>query len=246
MAERNENEYRTVCFNGIEISYQLIRKEVKNLNLRIRPDGTVLVSANPAVPETRIDEFVSNKGGYILSTLKKFDEIAQYRPQPKVFVSGETFNILGHGLRLEIVQGKKNRVTSDGVFLHLSIKDPADGKARERIVKRYLDKRCREVFKEVLEECYPAFYKYGVSMPELRIRNMETRWGSCSPKRGVITINKQLLVAPRHCIEYVVTHELCHMVHPNHSRWFYEFLTMHMPDWRERKKTLDQYALFWL
>ena len=246
MAERYESEYRTVCFNGIEISYQLIRKEVKNLNLRIRPDGTVLVSANPAVPVVRIDEFISDKGGYILSTLKKFEEMVQYRPKPKAFVSGETFNILGHGLRLEVFQGKKNEVTSDGVFLHLSVKEPDDDKARERIVKRYLDKRCREVFKEVFEQCYPVFHKHGVPMPELRIRDMETRWGSCSPKRCVITLNKQLLVAPRHCIEYVVTHELCHMVHPNHSRWFYEFLTMHMPDWRERKKTLDQYALFWL
>lgn len=246
MAERYGSEYRTVWYDGTGIDYQLKRKEVKNLNLRIRPDGTVNVSANLAVPEARIDEFVTDKGDYILSTLKKFEEMAQYRPQPKAFVSGETFNILGHGLRLEVFQGKKNEVTSDGVFLHLSVKDPDDDKARERIVERYLDKRCREIFKEVLEVCYPVFAKYGVPMPVLHIRNMETRWGSCSPKRGVITLNKRLLDAPRHCIEYVVTHELCHMVHPNHSKWFYEFLTMHMPDWRERKKILDQYALFWL
>lgn len=83
--------------------------------------------------------------------------MSQYRPRQKAFVSGETFNILGHGLRLEVFQGKKNEVTSDGVFLHLSVKDPDDDKARERIVKRYLDKRCRVVFKEVLKECYPAF-----------------------------------------------------------------------------------------
>lgn len=114
------------------------------------------------------------------------------------------------------------------------------------IVKRYLDKQCREVFREILETCYPVFRKYSVPMPSLRIRDMETRWGSCSSKRGVITLNKRLLVAPRHCIEYVVTHELCHLVHPNHSKRFYEFLTMLMPDWRERKKTLDLYAQFWL
>ena len=246
MAEQYESERRSVCCDGTEIVYQLEWKDVKNLNLRIRPDGTVRVSANHTVSASKVDEFVRNKGDYILSALKRFDETERYRPQPKAYVSGETFNILGHGLRLEVAQGKKDEVTSDGVYLHLSVKDPNDYETRKRTVKRYLDRRCREVFMAILGECYPIFRKYGVSIPELRIRDMETRWGSCSPKRDVITLNKRLLDAPRHCIEYVVMHELCHMVHPNHSKHFYEFLTMLMPDWRERKETLDQYAKYWL
>ena len=76
--------------------------------------------------------------------------------------------------------------------------------------------------------------------PTLRIRDMETRWGSCLAKKGIITLNKRLLEAPRHCIEYVVTHEFCHFIHPNHSKQYYAFLTMLMPDWRERKKVLDE------
>lgn len=83
-------------------------------------------------------------------------------------------------------------------------------------------------------------------MPGFHIREMETRWGLCSVKRGVITLNKRLLEAPRDCVEYVITHELCHLVNPNHSKWFYEFLTMLMPDWREQKKALDEYAMYWL
>lgn len=77
-------------------------------------------------------------------------------------------------------------------------------------------------------------------MPTLRIRDMETRWGSCLAKKGIITLNKRLLEAPRYCIEYVVTHEFCHFIHPNHSKQYYAFLTMLMPDWRERKKVLDE------
>ena len=83
-------------------------------------------------------------------------------------------------------------------------------------------------------------------MPALRIRSMETRWGSCLAQKGIITLNKRLLEAPRHCIEYVVMHELCHFLHPDHSKRFYAFLTTLMPDWRERKSILDQNAAFWL
>lgn len=77
-------------------------------------------------------------------------------------------------------------------------------------------------------------------MPKLRIRDMDTRWGSCLAKKGIITLNKRLLEAPRDCIEYVVTHEFCHFIHPNHSKRFYDFLTMLLPDWKARKKVLDQ------
>ena len=114
------------------------------------------------------------------------------------------------------------------------------------MVTRYLDEQCRSIFGEIILETYPVFQKYGVPMPKLRIRNMETRWGSCLAKKGVVTLNKRLLEAPRNCIEYVVMHEFCHFVHPNHSKQFYAFLTMLMPDWKQRKEALDKSATFWL
>ena len=114
------------------------------------------------------------------------------------------------------------------------------------MVTRYLDEQCQTIFDEIISETYPVFQKYGVPMPALRIRNMETRWGSCLAKKEIITLNKRLLEAPRNCIEYVVMHEFCHFVHPNHSKHFYGFLATLMPDWRERKKTLDKSAVYWV
>ena len=102
------------------------------------------------------------------------------------------------------------------------------------------------MFGEIMQEVYPAFEKYGVEMPTLRIRDMETRWGTCLSKKGIITLNKRLLEAPRNCIEYVAPHEFCRFIHPNHSRHFYAFLTMLMPDWKQRKQVLDQSAVHWL
>lgn len=231
---------RKVPYEGDEISYLLEQKPVKNLNLRIHKDGRVFVSAGVSVPPEEVDAFVIRKGSYIRSAQRKFSQMAQYAPQQKQYVSGETFYILGHGLRLKVTQGSQNKITSDGVFLYLQIKDAEDAQSKKRIVTKYLNQRCLDVFREIIAEIYPTFQKYGVAMPKLRIRDMDTRWGSCLAKKGIITLNKRLLEAPRDCIEYVVTHEFCHFIHPNHSKRFYDFLTMLLPDWKARKKVLDQ------
>ena len=237
---------RTVLFEGKSIAYLLEYKAVRNLNLRVRKDGSVYVSANPSIPEETVDDFVKSKGDYILSALAKFEELAQYMPQPKQFVSGETFQILGRGLRLKVSKGEKNDLISDGLYIYLQVKDPLDFARKKSMVTKYLDEQCKTVFHEVLQAIYPPFQKYDVPMPALRIREMDTRWGSCLAKKGIITLNKRLLEAPRNCIEYVVMHELCHFIHPDHSKQFYGFMTMLMPDWKERKTLLDQSAIYWL
>lgn len=237
---------QTITAEGHEILYNLERKQVRNLNLRVRKDGSVWVSANADVPCEEIDAFVASKAPYILKSLDHFHEMAQYRPQPKQYVSGETFTILGRGLRLQVTQAAKDSISADGVYIHLGVRDLNDIERKRRIVNKFLDQQCRMVFGDVMDGLYPSFQKYGVQKPSLRIRDMETRWGSCLAKKGFITLNKRLLEAPRHCIEYVVMHELCHLVHPNHSRQFYAFLTMLMPDWKERKQFLDKTAAYWL
>ena len=231
---------RTVEVETQEIHYQLERKPVKNLNLRIRSDRSIYVSANSAVPTDEIDLFVISKASYISNAIERFNEMAKYKPQPKQYVSGETFYIQGRALRLQVSKSEKDMISSDGIYIFLSVKDPDDIDQKRRMVNRFLNKQCRLVFEEIIHSIYPVFEKYGVSYPNLRIRNMETRWGSCLAKKGIITLNKRLLEAPRNCIEYVVMHEFCHFIHPNHSKQFYMFLTMLMPDWKERKGLLER------
>ena len=237
---------RTIVAEGQEIQYHLERKPVKNLNLRIRKDGEVFVSASASVPDSEVDNFVCSKAGYILEAINKFEELAQYKPQPKQYVSGETFYIQGRSLRLQLSQANKDSISSDGVYIYLAVKNIDDFEKKRRMLSRFLDQQCEAVFGEIISELYPMFRKYGVDTPILRIRDMETRWGSCLAKKGIITLNKRLIEAPRNCIEYVVMHELCHFIHPNHSKQFYSFLTMLMPDWRQRKALLEKCAAFLL
>ena len=81
--------------------------------------------------------------------------------------------------------------------------------------------------------------KYGIEFPEIQMREMVSRWGSCSPKKGFVTFNTALVTMPISCIEYVVTHEFTHFLYPNHSKKFYEQLATFMPDWEERKRRLE-------
>ena len=82
--------------------------------------------------------------------------------------------------------------------------------------------------------------KYGIPMPKISVRKMKTLWGSCSVNRGAVTLNFYLIKARMPYIDYVVLHELTHFLYPNHSKQFYMFLSNYMPDWKERKKVLDQ------
>ena len=191
-----KRQERTVCAGGKKIKYILERKQVKNINLRVRPDGIIKVSASPRVDASQIDDFVLSKAEFILKAMKRFENMAE-----------------------------------------------ADGKYQEELVKAKAGRESlladASVFTEILDEFYPLFVPYGVKKPKLRVRTMKSCWGSCLVNKGIITLNRKLLMKHRECIEYVVVHELCHFIHPNHSKEFYKFMEQFMPDWKERKGRLN-------
>ena len=98
--------------------------------------------------------------------------------------------------------------------------------------------RAHEKYAESFERCWPNFERQGLPRPQLKIRRMKTRWGSLS-QRGTLTLNVSLIQAPRDCIDYVITHELCHLKHHDHSPAFYRLLEKVMPDWEKRKHKLE-------
>lgn len=234
-------EQRVVHCEDGDIPYLLTRKSVKNVNLRIKPEGKVLVSANNSVPTDFIDAFIEKKQRYIFSALSKYEEKKKlFQSVPKRYVSGESYDLLGKSLRLKVEANKEENVYTDGVYIFLRVKDKDDFRHKEIMMSKWLKQYQTTVFEELLQEKYLLFEKYGVTYPTLKIRNMTSRWGSCQPKKGIITLNSKLIEAPRNCIEYVILHELVHFIHPNHSRQFWNFVAMMMPDWKERKEELEK------
>lgn len=225
-----------------EIHYILERKPVRNINLRIRRDGKVYVSANSLVPIEKIDGFVAGKEEYIFASLEKFSKLEENFSKPRQLVSGESFTLLGKELRLRVKMYPKEEVYSDGTFLYLHVRNPFDLRRKDRVLSQFIGQQCEKVFGEVISRIYPIFEKYGVAFPEIRIRAMTSRWGSCMPRKRVVTLNAYLIKAPLSCIEYVVMHEFCHFLHPDHSKHFHALMATLMPDYKERKKTLEETA----
>ena len=231
---------RKLEISGKILKYELTRKKVKNLNLRVRRDGTVAVSANSRVSVEYIEDFLRSRADFIFKAISHYAEIENISATQKRYVDGESFRILGHDLRLKVLRGAKNEVKSDGVFIILRVKDPFDTELKRNVFRKWYRVFCRETVTELCKAAYPKFGKYGISFPEIKFRNMVSRWGSCMPRGKRITFNYALATVPIACIEYVVVHEFTHFLHPNHSPDFYRQLSVFMPDWRERKALLEK------
>lgn len=231
---------KEIILNSKRIEYELQRKNVKNINLRIKADQTIWISANPRVSEKIIEEFITSKSEYILKALAYYNELEKYAPRPKQYVDGESFRILGHDRRLKVLEGAKNKVEHDESYITLNVKNPYDYEMKKKLMDKWLMSICRDTVQALCDAIYPKFQKYGVAYPIIRYRHMISRWGSCQPKRGILTFNYALIEAPMSCIEYVVVHEFTHFLQPNHSKKFYQQLAMFMPDWEKRKKILEK------
>ncbi len=232
------SESRTVKTKSGPLVFTLERKQIKNINLRIRHDGQIYVSASPNTPIKLIDDFVSAKHEYIINAVNGFKQIEQKASDMK-YVSGENVTLLGKNLRLNIVKDSMEYVSCDGIYITIHTKRPEYFNRKKNLLNRWINDRCNTVFAEIIKEIHKKFVPYGVGLPNLRIRNMNSRWGSCLPTKGIITLNRRLIEAPKNCIEYVVYHEFCHFIHPNHSKQFYSLLQVMLPDWKESKLLLE-------
>lgn len=235
-------EYHNIQLKNITLTYLLERKPVKNINLRIKSDGSVCVSANNRVPVWRIEDFIIEKQNYIERAIREYSRKNTQELASKQYVDGETFGFLGKSLCLKVKEAETERVETDETYLYLYLKQTENFTKKERLVQQWFKEQTVQVFSEIIESIYPQFEKNGVPYPKITIRSMTSRWGSCQPVKARITLNAWLIATPKECIEYVVVHEFAHFIHPNHSKQFWAFVESMMPDYRERKTMLRGYG----
>ena len=234
---------RVVMVEGKPLRYTLEYKPVKNLNLRVRRDGSVYVSVSRMVAAERVDAFVTSRAAFIRAAQQRRME---QRDEPRRWVSGERVIILGHPYTLMVEPGTPEGGVLENDLLRLMVADTADEAARRRVGEAYWRSLCRESFEPLLARMYTPLAALGVTLPVLRVRDMRSRWGSCIPSKGVVTLSSRLLAAPLPCVEYVALHELCHLLQPDHSPRFHALVERFMPDFKERRALLNAGETAWL
>ena len=218
-----------------------IRYEVRflasrqTLAIEVYPDSRVLVRAPVDCPAALIANRVQKRAAWISRQLAEFE---RYRPRTpaRQYINGESHLSLGRQYRLKLAEGDSASVKLTRGQLLVSLPgEPEPERVKTLLHRWYLD-RARAVFTEVLDASLLHFK--GVEQPRLIVRAMQSRWGSLS-RAGTMTLNVNLVRAPRPCIEYVVIHELCHTKHRDHDARFFKLLGQVMPDWEQRKQRLE-------
>ena len=227
-----------VAYCSYEIVYSVKFSNRKTLGIKVYPSGVVEVLAPIDTVMEVIEQRIQRRAQWIIRQQTYFKQLGEHSPE-KRFISGESHYYLGRQFLLRVEEGKPNSVRYKGRYFEVVCTPKS--KAKE-LMKEWYKLHAKDKFAEYAAPIISRFEKYGVAPSSMYIQEMENRWGSCTPK-GKIILNTLLIKAPRPCIEYVITHELCHLVHPDHTKAFWELLQKEMPDWERWKNKLENFML---
>ncbi|MCW3785498.1 M48 family metallopeptidase [Plebeiibacterium sediminum] len=227
-----------IKYGNSTIEYSLAFAERKTLGIKVYPDKSVHVIAPTGTSMDKVTEKVHSKAAWVLRQQDFFLSFHPITP-PRKFISGETHLYLGKQYRLKLAEAEKDSVKLHGGNISVYCKDKEDKQRIEKLLKAWFKSKADLHFNNLFQELSPIAKELSDITPTLKYRWMDKRWGSCSQK-GEILLNIELIKAPKKCIEYVIIHELCHMVHLNHSTAFYELLDKLSPGWRKTKDELEK------
>lgn len=224
-------------YGNQRIDYELLFVDRKTMEIAVHPDSRVVVKAPVKASLDKVKSKVSKRARWIHKQLDYFSRFEPRTP-PKAYISGETHLYLGRQYRLKVKKGTKDSVKLTRGMFWLTSKIGNDPVVVNRLLNEWYRVKATEVFNKCLDDCMRKLKKHDFKQPELIISCMKRRWGSLS-RSGTLSLNIDLVKAPRDCIEYVVTHELCHQKFHHHGPEYYRLLEKVMPDWSARKHRLE-------
>ena len=230
------NSIQQVNYGSKSIQYKLSFANRKSLGIKVLPDGLVVVIAPNDTNLVDINKKVKLKANWILKQQAFFCSYKPNTPERK-YVNGETHLYLGRQYKLQIIKDTVNEIKIYRGALMMKTKKMNPEYLEKKLNQWYKEKAIL-VFEEMINSSLEKFNKYKIEKPVLAIRLMQKRWGSCTVK-GKIILNPELIKASKGSIEYVMIHELCHLVHHNHTKAFYDLHEKIMPDWRKWKTKLE-------
>ena len=233
-------QQHAISYGSELIRYRVIeRPRRRTLGIEVHPDGSVIVLKPSECSAELITEKMTRRANWISRKLAYFLQYAHSAPA-RQYLSGESHRYLGRQYRLKVTaaNGRHPCVTlTRNELIVCQGEKPAPSEIK-KVVEKWYAERAKHLFASLLQLHFVSFQKRGHPRPRVIVRPMRTRWGSLSSS-GQLTLNVKLMQAPKACIEYVIVHELCHLVYGDHSAKFWELLSKMMPDWPMRKQRLE-------
>ena len=224
-----------IQFGSKKIDFRLEYSNRKSLGITVTPELSVLVKAPIDTSMEKVKEKLRKKAPWIIRQQSFFLSFHPKTPARK-FIGGETHLYLGRQYRLQIHIGQDESVKLKGKFIEVTTREKS--RTKDLLNDWYLQ-HAKTKFHAIAQPLIDKFKKHKVEPSSIVFRDMPTRWGSCTPK-GKIILNPELIKAPKGCIEYVIIHELCHLIHHDHTQKFIDLQTKEMKDWEKWKMKLEK------
>lgn len=225
----------SIQYGATTIGYNVEFSRRKTLGICVNPDGSVCLKAPEEATLEQIRQKVHKRANWILRQQRFFASFGTPTVQ-RQYISGESHLYLGRQYMLRVKVGNVNAVHYQNNIIEVECRHRQDVGI---LLQTWYRQRANIKFPEYAQPIIERFSVYGVKPHSLSVKKMDKRWGYCTTA-GDIFLNPRLICAPRCCIEYVITHELCHLVHRNHTKAFYALLSKEMPHWEKWKNKLER------
>jgi predicted metal-dependent hydrolase len=224
-----------------ELNIDLIRKNIKNMHLAVYPPtGRVRLAVPTNTPDETIRLFVVAKIGWIRKHQRNF--MAQDRLTPREYKARESHYFQGRRYLLNIIEedAPPKVVLNSKTYINLHVRPNSSSEQRQSILNEWYRKELKQLLPSIIEKWSPII---GVTVEEWQVKQMKTKWGTCNISKKRIWLNLELAKKPLHCLEYVVVHEMVHLLERYHNERFYAFMTKFMPQWKFYKDELNHSPL---
>ncbi len=212
----------------------VVRRPQKNMYLSVRPDGTLRVSCPTATPDAEIERFVASQS----RRLHRCRAAAlQMRDERMKHDAGDTVLLWGRSLPLVVAHGRPYGVSLRGEAILLNLPENGTADERDKLIHSFLRARLGLAIPPLLARWQPVL---GAQASGWHVRDMTTCWGSCNTRTGRLCFNLRLAAKDPRCLEYVVVHELSHLIVASHSAAFWNCVARCLPDWRQRRALTNQ------
>lgn len=219
-----------------DISVEVVRKDIKHVHLSVYPpSGRVKIAAPERMSLDTLRAFTISRLGWIRQQQQKMRE--QARETPREYIDRESHHVWGRRCLLKVVEVEAApRLLVRHRRMTLSVRPGTAAAVRTEILAQWYRQQLKQVARELIDKWQPLM---GVRVERFFVQQMKTKWGSCNPRAGTIRLNTELAKKPQECLEYIVVHELVHLLEPTHNARFVMLLERFMPNWQAYRDQLN-------